>query len=43
MPVKGRIANALLFLRQKFGNAPEGYINILLSRQDLASYTGTTV
>ena len=42
MPVKGRIANALLFLRQKFGNAPEGYINILLSRQDLASYTGTT-
>ena len=42
MSVKGRVANALLFLRQKFGTAPEGYINILLSRQDLASYTGTT-
>lgn len=42
MTVKGRIANALLFLRQKFGTAPEGHIHILLSRQDLASYTGTT-
>lgn len=42
MSVKGRISNALLFLRQKFGTAPEGYIDILLSRQDLASYTGTT-
>jgi CRP-like cAMP-binding protein len=42
MSVKGRIANALLFLRQKFGTAPEGSIHISLSRQDLASYTGTT-
>jgi CRP-like cAMP-binding protein len=42
MSVKGRVANALLFLRQKFGTSPEGSINILLSRQDLASYTGTT-
>ena len=41
MSVKGRVAGALLFLRQKFCKAPEGYINILLSRQDLASYTGT--
>ncbi len=42
MPVKGRIANALLFLKQKFGTDEKGYINITLSRQDLASYTGTT-
>lgn len=42
MSVKGRVSNALLYLRQKFGTAREGYINILLSRQDLASYTGTT-
>ena len=42
MPVKGRIANALLFLRNKFGLTAEGNINLLLSRQDLASYTGTT-
>ena len=42
MSVKGRIANALLFLKQKFGTASEGHINISLSRQDLASYTGTT-
>lgn len=42
MPVKGRIANALLFLNQKFGAGSDGFINITLSRQDLASYTGTT-
>jgi CRP-like cAMP-binding protein len=42
MPVKGRIANALLYLRQKFGITSEGSIDIILSRQDLASYTATT-
>ena len=42
MPVKGRIANALLYLQQKFGVTSEGSIDIILSRQDLASYTGTT-
>ena len=42
MPVKGRIANALVFLKNKFGVTPEGAIDLLLSRQDLASYTGTT-
>ena len=42
MSVKGRVANALLLLKNKFGVKPEGHINILLSRQDLASYAGTT-
>ena len=42
MTVKGRIANALLFLRQKFGTTNEGHIDILISWQDMASYTGTT-
>lgn len=42
MTVKGRIANALLSLKNKFGVTKEGNIDILLSRQDLASYTGTT-
>lgn len=42
MAVKGRVANALLQLQQKFGASPEGFINILLSRQDLASFAGTT-
>ena len=42
MPVKGRLAQALLSLKEKFGLAEEGYINILLSRQDLAAYSGTT-
>ena len=42
MNVKGRIANALLYLQNKFGKDSHGYINLSISRQDLASYTGTT-
>jgi CRP-like cAMP-binding protein len=42
MPVKGRVANALLALQEKFGCTPEGHIGITLSRQDLASLVGAT-
>lgn len=42
MPVKGRLAYALLLLHKRFGATPEGYINIIISRQDLASYVGAT-
>ena len=42
MPVKGRIAQALLLLKNKFGIIENVHINILLSRQDIASYAGTT-
>ncbi|SEW27713.1 cAMP-binding domain of CRP or a regulatory subunit of cAMP-dependent protein kinases [Chitinophaga sp. YR573] len=42
MPVKGRIAHALLTLRDKFGNTEDGAIDMTLGRQDLASFTGTT-
>ncbi|MCW3089874.1 MAG: Crp/Fnr family transcriptional regulator [Ferruginibacter sp.] len=42
MQVKGRIADALVTLKNKFGATGDGAINILLSRQDLASYCGTT-
>ena len=42
MNVKGRVAQALLTLKNKFGTKADGHIDILLSRQDLASYTGTT-
>jgi CRP-like cAMP-binding protein len=42
MQVKGRIAQAILALREKFGCTDEGYIKLTLSRQDLASYAGTT-
>jgi CRP/FNR family transcriptional regulator len=41
MPVKGRIANAVLFLRQKFGSTGNT-LNVALSRQDFASYIGAT-
>lgn len=41
MSVKGRIASALLHLEKKFGT-DNGYINYPLTRQDIASYTGTT-
>jgi len=40
MPVKGRVAQALISLQNQFGKTPEGYINLDLSRQDLASLTG---
>ena len=42
MSTKGRIAYALTSLQEKFGTDANGYLNIVLSRQDLASYTGTT-
>lgn len=42
MPVKGRIAQALLTLEEKFGTTDDGFLAITLSRQDLASFAGTT-
>jgi CRP-like cAMP-binding protein len=42
MQVKGRVAQALLALQEKFGVSPEGYIQLTLSRQDLASLVGAT-
>lgn len=40
MPVKGRVAQALLTLHTQFGTTADGYINIELTRQDLSSFTG---
>jgi CRP-like cAMP-binding protein len=42
MPVKGRVALALLTLGEKFGVLPDGFIDLTLTKQDLASYTGAT-
>lgn len=42
MPVKGRVAQALLSLKEKFGVNEAGFIDIELMRQDLASYAGAT-
>ena len=41
MNTKGRIVLALISLNEKFGTNAGGAINIEISRQDLASYTGT--
>jgi CRP/FNR family transcriptional regulator len=40
MPVKGRVAQALISLNNKFGVNVDGFIDIDLSRQDLAAFTG---
>ena len=42
MAAKGRIALAINNLQEKFGTDKKGFININISRQDLAAYTGTT-
>jgi CRP-like cAMP-binding protein len=42
MPVKGRVAQALIYLDKQFGLRQDGFINIRLSWQDLASFTGAT-
>jgi CRP-like cAMP-binding protein len=42
MQVKGRIAQALLTISEKFGEDELGNIDMTLSRQNLASFTGTT-
>jgi CRP-like cAMP-binding protein len=41
MDVKGRIADAFIMLYNRFGVDDEGYIDITLTRQDIASFAGT--
>jgi len=42
MEVKGRMVEALLLLQSKFGLNERGYIDIRLTKQDIASYVGAT-
>ncbi|QNL49689.1 Crp/Fnr family transcriptional regulator [Olivibacter sp. SDN3] len=42
MKVKARLAWAIIKLYDSFGISTSGFINIQLSKQDLASYVGTT-
>jgi CRP-like cAMP-binding protein len=42
METKGRIAGALLEMKEKFGVNREGFISMPVSRHDIASYAGTT-
>lgn len=41
MDVKGRLSLSLFELEKKFGKDDNGFINISISRQDIASYAGT--
>ncbi len=41
MDVRGRIADTFLMLQKKFGVDDEGFIDITLTRQDVASFAGT--
>ncbi|MBC7537161.1 Crp/Fnr family transcriptional regulator [Pedobacter sp. JCM 36344] len=40
MPVKGRVAQAVITLKTQFGIKGDGVINIEVSKQDLASFSG---
>jgi len=40
--VKVRVAETLVMLKNHFGERPDGFIDIVLTKQDLASYAGTT-
>ncbi|HTQ27681.1 MAG TPA: Crp/Fnr family transcriptional regulator [Puia sp.] len=42
MEVKGRIAEALLDIREFFGADQDNFISVIITRQDIASYAGTT-
>lgn len=39
--VKGRIATTLLLLEETFSTSQEGFINVTISREDIASFSGT--
>ena len=41
MDVRGRIADTFLMLQKKFGVDSEGFIDITVTRQDVASFAGT--
>jgi len=40
-PVKQRVAEALLHLKNNFGEDKDGFLNITLSREDIANLVGT--
>ncbi|MCH5598287.1 Crp/Fnr family transcriptional regulator [Niabella ginsengisoli] len=42
MDVKGRIVEALLMLKECFGMDEQGFIDIKLTKQEIASYVGAT-
>jgi len=39
--VRERLVEILLMLEETFGTSPEGYLNIILTREELANIVGT--
>lgn len=42
MSVKGRVSLALKKIQEKFGDTADGFVDISITKQDIASYAGTT-
>lgn len=42
MTVREKVIDTLLYLNKKFGNNPKGYLDIQLSRKEIADFAGTT-
>ena len=42
LSVREKVINGLIFINKKFGQSDDGFINITLSRKDIAEYAGTT-
>src|SRR5690606_26370246 len=42
MSVRARVAQALISLKDQFGTQDDGSIGVTISRQDIASFAGTT-
>lgn len=42
MTVREKVIDALLYIHRKFDENPKGFINILLSRKEIADFAGTT-
>lgn len=40
--VRGKVADALIYLKQTFGTDEQNLLHVSLSRQDIAEYAGTT-
>ncbi|AOW20357.1 Crp/Fnr family transcriptional regulator [Urechidicola croceus] len=42
MTVKEKVIDTLIYLHRKFGQNPKGYLNLVLSRKEIADFAGTS-